>query len=133
MPVERRFEINIGLYATGEDAARIAEGCRRLLDGGTLPYELALGERPPGDGLYEELPEQWRAQYPGTAPGSRAVHEITVGVVTSRERMDALRASLTRTICPDPDHASPCPVPWSSHGAELPARPPRARPADRRR
>ncbi|RKN10533.1 hypothetical protein [Streptomyces radicis] len=113
-PLDQPFEIRIGVYATAEDAARVATGCRRLLDAGPSRFSLALAERPRGDDLYEELPEQWRAEYPGADPGARAVHEVTVDVVTTRERANALCTALTHTICPDPDHASPCPIPWSS-------------------
>lgn len=101
------------MYATEGDLARVVGGFRRLLDEGSEAYELAVaadrGE------LYEELPQQWRCQYPGADPGERGVYEVRVGLArTSRARMDEVREGLTRVICPDPEHASPCPVPWAA-------------------
>ena len=103
------------MYATEGDLARVVDGFRRLLDAGPEAYELAvvadqgeLGE------LYEELPQQWRCQYPGADPGERRVYEVRVGVRAGRPRMDEVREALTRVVCPDSEHASPCPVPWAA-------------------
>ena len=105
----------MGVYATADDLARVVGGFRRLLDEGPEAYELAvaadqgeLGE------LYEELPHQWRCQYPGADPGERRVQEVRVGVRADRPRMDEVREALTRVVCPDAEHASPCPVPWAA-------------------
>jgi hypothetical protein len=100
------------VYAAEGDLARVVEGFRRLLDGVPEAYELAVAADQ-GE-LYGELPHQWRCQYPGADPGERRVREIRVGLHTTRSRMDALREALTGVICPDPDHASPCPVPWAA-------------------
>ncbi|MGR3938181.1 hypothetical protein [Streptomyces sp. BRA346] len=101
------------MYATEDDLARIVDGFRRLLDEGPEAYELAVVAVADRE-LYEELPHQWRCQYPGADPGERRVHEVRVGVRAGRPRMDALREALTRVVCPDPAHASPCPVPWAA-------------------
>ncbi|MFI0819639.1 hypothetical protein ACH4TX_26180 [Streptomyces sp. NPDC021098] len=100
------------MYAAEDDLARVVDGFRRLLDEGPEGYELAVAADQ-GE-LYEELPQQWRCQYPGAGPGERRVHEVRVGVRADRPRMDEVREALTRVICPDPGHASPCPVPWAA-------------------
>lgn len=64
--------------------------------------------------FYDELPQQWRIENPGADPESRRIREIRIGLVTNRPKLNALREELTRIVCPDPEHASPCPVPWTS-------------------
>lgn len=119
MPPERLFEIQIGFYATEEDVTRLTGGWTRLLDGRAVPYQLSVARQEnsatmPLAEFYADLPQQWRFQNPESDPGSRYIHEIRVGVLTSRPQMNALRDELTRVICPDPDHNSPCEVPWAS-------------------
>jgi hypothetical protein len=117
LPSERLFEIQIGVYATEEDFTRLIDGCTQLMDGQALPYELSVaGETAamPLAEFYDDLPQQWRYQHPDTDPGSRTIHQIQVGLLGSRPQMDAVRDQLTRVICPDPEHRSPCPVPWAS-------------------
>lgn len=119
---ERLFEIHIGVYATDEDITGLVERCTRLLDGRSLPYHLSVAteEQTAGPGpmplaeFYEDLPHQWRIEHPGADAGPRSVHQIRVGQLSTRPSMDTLRAELTRVICPDPDHHSPCPIPWAS-------------------
>ncbi|MFI0779613.1 hypothetical protein [Streptomyces sp. NPDC021212] len=101
------------MYAAEDDLARVVDGFRSLLDEGPEGYEpavVAVEDRE----LYEELPQQWRCQYPGADPGERWVREIRVGLRADRPRMDEVREALTRVIRPDPEHASPCPVPWAA-------------------
>ncbi|QKW09014.1 hypothetical protein HUT18_24160 [Streptomyces sp. NA04227] len=73
----------------------------------------ACGDMPIGE-FYDELPEQWRIEHPGAEPGARRVHEIRVGTLAGGREAEALSEELTRVLCPDPEHSSPCPVPWSS-------------------
>ncbi|MFD7504692.1 hypothetical protein [Streptomyces sp. NPDC059850] len=102
------------MYATEGDLARVVGGFHRLLDEDPEAYELAVVAVEDRE-LYEELPQQWRCQYPGADPGERGVYEVRVGLARSgRSRMDEVREALTRVICPDPEHASPCPVPWAA-------------------
>ena len=101
------------MYATEDDIAWVVLGFRRLLVEGPEAYELAVVAVEDRE-LYEELPHQWRCQYPGADPGERRVHEVRVGVRADRSRMDEVREALTRVVCPDPGHASPCPVPWAA-------------------
>lgn len=61
-----------------------------------------------------DSPQQWRYGHPETGPGSRYIHQIRVGVLTSRPQMNTLRNELPRVICPTPDHNSPCTMPWAS-------------------
>ncbi|MEV0697628.1 hypothetical protein AB0I53_06875 [Saccharopolyspora sp. NPDC050389] len=119
MSPERLFEIQIGCYATEEDLTRLTEGWTRLLDGRAVPYQLTVARQektasmPPTE-FYSDLPQQWRFANPEADPGSRRIHEIRVGLIASRPQMDTIRDELTRVICPDPDHNSPCAVPWAS-------------------
>lgn len=41
------------------------------------------------------------------------VFEINVGVHCTEDQLHELVDRIGLTICPDPDHAPPCPVPWS--------------------
>lgn len=51
---------------------------------------------------------------PATVAGvSRSLHEIRLGVYASDEQLRGLAEAIERLLCPDPEHAPPCPVPWS--------------------
>ncbi|WP_431958470.1 hypothetical protein [Nocardia lijiangensis] len=39
--------------------------------------------------------------------------EIRLGVIASEEQARAVAEQVERLLCPDPDHAPPCPIPWS--------------------
>ncbi|MET9776762.1 hypothetical protein ABZ023_21275 [Streptomyces sp. NPDC006367] len=43
----------------------------------------------------------------------RGVHELRLGLYASREEAERIKERVTALLCPDPDHAPPCPVPWS--------------------
>lgn len=47
-------------------------------------------------------------------PQDRALWEIRVGVYATREQADEIQDRIARLLCPDPDHRSPCPVPWAT-------------------
>ncbi|MET7933678.1 hypothetical protein [Streptomyces sp. NPDC005322] len=124
MPHTTPLDIRIGVYATEDEARRLGDGCGRVLDGHGLAHRLSVagpGEPTAGPGsmplaaFYDDLPEQWRIGHPGEDPGARAVHEVRVALHTTRPRAETLREELTRVVCPDPEHRSPCPVPWASH------------------
>ncbi|RKT82390.1 hypothetical protein SAMN05421805_11640 [Saccharopolyspora antimicrobica] len=122
MPDEHLTEIRFGIYATPDDAARITEGCGAVLRESGVAHELSLtgpertasAEDMPLTEVYDELPEQWRLQHSATDPGSRRIHEIRIGLATGHPESAPIRDALTRVICPDPEHPSPCPIPWSS-------------------
>ncbi|AJE82494.1 hypothetical protein SLNWT_2118 [Streptomyces albus] len=116
------YEIQVGVYADEEGVRGSVDGFARLLGERGVPHALQVAgpQETTGPGgmplaeFYEELHEQWRIEHPEASPGTRAVHEIRVGVLGSREEVDALREELTRVLCPDPEHPSPCPIPWGS-------------------
>ncbi|MEU8822583.1 hypothetical protein [Streptomyces sp. NPDC048636] len=119
---DQSVEIRLGVYATGDTAARLAAACGRVLEGrgpGHRVSVLGAGE-PTGDGgvplgdFYEDLAEQWRLTHPGADPGARDVYEIRVWSAAAPDGVERLRAELARVICPDPGHRSPCEVPWAS-------------------
>lgn len=115
MSSETLFEISIGVYTAAKDLVRLTADFSRRLDERGLPYQLSVAD---GAESYALLPEQWRIENPGADPGTREVHELRVGVYATREEMDAIREELTRVVCPDPEHDSPCPVPWSARWSE---------------
>ncbi|MEO3766277.1 hypothetical protein [Streptomyces sp. B8F3] len=50
---------------------------------------------------------------PQTGAAERAVHEIRVHTSAGVEETPALQEPVERLLCPDPDHAPPCEIPWS--------------------
>ena len=44
--------------------------------------------------------------------GPETVWEIRLAVVASGTQAEELKGKIERLLCPDPDHAPPCPVPW---------------------
>jgi hypothetical protein len=42
----------------------------------------------------------------------KAVWELRLGFGTHEQAKD-VRERIARVLCPDPDHAPPCPIPWS--------------------
>ncbi|QUH02922.1 hypothetical protein HUO13_20755 [Saccharopolyspora erythraea] len=116
------FEIQLGVYATGDDVAGLLSGCARLLDERSLPHDLRLvgreqdaeHERMPLAQRYADLAHQWKLTHPDADAGARDFFEIQVGLHASQTEMDSVREALTRVVCPDPEHRSPCPIPWES-------------------
>ncbi|MEU3899492.1 hypothetical protein [Streptomyces sp. NPDC045251] len=43
----------------------------------------------------------------------RGVYELRLGLYASQEEAEKIKARVAAVLCPDPDHAPPCPVPWS--------------------
>lgn len=55
-------------------------------------------------------------------PEERSVWEIRLGVYATEQQAQQVKEQIQRLLCPDPDHAPPCPMPWStliSHQSEL--------------
>ncbi|MEV0688529.1 hypothetical protein AB0I35_32220 [Nocardia sp. NPDC050378] len=46
-------------------------------------------------------------------PDEKRLWEIRVGVIASEQDARAVAEQIERLLCPDPDHAPPCPIPWS--------------------
>jgi len=44
--------------------------------------------------------------------------EIRVGVHATEQRAREVVERIQRLLCPDPDHAPPCPLPWSTSMTE---------------
>ncbi|GLK12817.1 hypothetical protein [Streptosporangium carneum] len=42
-----------------------------------------------------------------------SVWEIRLGVYATQQEAEEVKERVTRLLCPDPDHAPPCPIPWS--------------------
>ncbi|WP_433627201.1 hypothetical protein [Nocardia sp. CA-120079] len=47
---------------------------------------------------------------------SRGVWELRVGIFATRQQAEEVMARITMLLCPDPEHAPPCPIPWSTGG-----------------
>ncbi|ELS56108.1 hypothetical protein [Streptomyces viridochromogenes] len=43
----------------------------------------------------------------------QSVWEVRLGIYATQEQADEIKEQIVRLLCPDPDHAPPCPVPWS--------------------
>jgi hypothetical protein len=43
----------------------------------------------------------------------KAVWELRLGFFGTHEQAKDIRERIARVLCPDPDHAPPCPIPWS--------------------
>ncbi|MEU7281441.1 hypothetical protein AB0A69_22095 [Streptomyces sp. NPDC045431] len=51
-----------------------------------------------------------------------SVWEVRLGIYATEKQAEEVKERITRLLCPDPDHAPPCPVPWSVmllHGTDL--------------
>lgn len=46
-------------------------------------------------------------------PEEPSIWEVRLGVYATQEQADQIKEQITELLCPDPDHAPPCPVPWS--------------------
>ncbi|MEV7441344.1 hypothetical protein ACFYYS_25585 [Streptomyces sp. NPDC002120] len=44
---------------------------------------------------------------------SPRVHEIRLGLYATPAQAEEIKERITRLLCPEPEHAPPCPVPWS--------------------
>jgi hypothetical protein len=61
--------------------------------------------------------QDWRPM-----PEHGSVWELRVGVYATEQQAEELKERVSRLLCPDPDHAPPCPMPWSItvvHGSDL--------------
>jgi hypothetical protein len=50
---------------------------------------------------------------PSSAGTSRSVYQISVAAPDTEQA----KTAVARILCPDPDHAPPCPVPWESRSS----------------
>lgn len=126
------FEVRLGVFATQDGLADLVDSALELCGthstsaGGTavawILYAAAAHElaSPGMDGdmtvaeLYDELPAQWRVEHPSETPAGRAVHELRIGVLAFNSPQRTMLDQLTAVACADPEHAGPCPIPWSS-------------------
>ncbi|MEV0360246.1 hypothetical protein AB0H71_29735 [Nocardia sp. NPDC050697] len=46
-------------------------------------------------------------------PEDKRLWEIHVGIIATEAEARAFTEKVERLLCPDPDHAPPCPIPWS--------------------
>ncbi|ASY34365.1 MULTISPECIES: hypothetical protein [unclassified Streptomyces] len=46
--------------------------------------------------------------------GERSVQELRLGLYATPAQARELKRRIEHLLCPDPDHAPPCPVPWSA-------------------
>jgi hypothetical protein len=56
-----------------------------------------------------------------------SIWELRLGIYATEQQAEELKERVQRLLCPDPDHASPCPIPWSTallHGSDLDERDP---------
>ncbi|WP_326835138.1 hypothetical protein VSH64_09465 [Amycolatopsis rhabdoformis] len=53
-------------------------------------------------------------------PENRKIWEIQLAVYATEQQAEELKRQVSRLLCPDPNHAPPCPVPWSVSLVEVP-------------
>jgi hypothetical protein len=41
------------------------------------------------------------------------IWELRLGLFATRQQAEEVQERIIRMLCPDPDHAPPCPIPWS--------------------
>jgi hypothetical protein len=78
----------------------------------TRPAEYSV--RPAYVGYYGR---PFRSPQGGCVPPTgdeRAVYEVRVQGCADDEETEALLEPIARLLCPDPHHASPCEIPWST-------------------
>lgn len=46
-------------------------------------------------------------------PEEPSVWEVRLGVYATQAQADQIKEQIAKLLCPDPDHAPPCPIPWS--------------------
>ncbi len=47
---------------------------------------------------------------------SQGVWELRVGIFAIRQQAEEVMDRIKVLLCPDPEHAPPCPIPWSTGG-----------------
>ncbi|SCK48584.1 hypothetical protein [Streptomyces sp. WMMB 322] len=47
-------------------------------------------------------------------PDEPSVWEVRLGIYATEKQAEEIKERIARLLCPDPDHAPPCPVPWSA-------------------
>jgi hypothetical protein len=45
-------------------------------------------------------------------PDDRSEWEVRVGLFATREQAEDVLTRIQRLLCPEPEHRSPCPIPW---------------------
>lgn len=121
------YEIRLGIFATPEAMQEVLTAARRTLadrySSSTAERFDATTDAEPGAGdsdrmsvaeLYSELPEQWSIEHPGDNPGTREVFELRSAILATEGTAGSAVTELTALLCPDPEHAGPCEIPWSS-------------------
>jgi hypothetical protein len=46
-------------------------------------------------------------------PNDASVWEVRLGIYATLSQAEEVVEQITRLLCPDPEHAPPCPIPWS--------------------
>ncbi|WP_181767996.1 hypothetical protein [Streptomyces albidus (ex Kaewkla and Franco 2022)] len=46
-------------------------------------------------------------------PEEPGVREVRLGIHATAQQAEEIKERIVRMLCPDPEHAPPCPVPWS--------------------
>ncbi|MEU9621680.1 hypothetical protein ACIO8F_06035 [Streptomyces sp. NPDC087228] len=47
-------------------------------------------------------------------PENPSVWEVRLGIYATEQQAEEVKEHIARLLCPDPDHAPPCPIPWSA-------------------
>ena len=55
-------------------------------------------------------------------PEEAGIWELRIGIHATARQAEELKTRIQRLLCPDPDHAPPCEIPWTTSffaGADL--------------
>ncbi|MER8085403.1 hypothetical protein ABTZ57_09720 [Streptomyces sp. NPDC094048] len=52
-----------------------------------------------------------------------SIWEVRLGVYATQQQAEEVEERIARLLCPDPDHAPPCPIPWSASVRHVPGQP----------
>ncbi|MFF0470724.1 hypothetical protein ACFYPX_25235 [Micromonospora zamorensis] len=46
-------------------------------------------------------------------PSDARLREVRLGIYATQQQAEEVMEQITQLLCPDPEHAPPCPIPWS--------------------
>ncbi|MFE7796832.1 hypothetical protein [Nocardia sp. NPDC057440] len=49
-------------------------------------------------------------------PDNSSVWELRLGIYATKQQAEETMDRIKELLCPDPEHAPPCPIPWSGGG-----------------
>jgi hypothetical protein len=60
------------------------------------------------------MPADSAEPYPSNDPEEAGIWELRIGIHATARQAEELKTRIQRLLCPDPDHAPPCEIPWTT-------------------